>query len=110
MAQKTGATIVDVCLTEATQEIDLEDLQAKLRPGKTKVKRLARGGACRGAGGVPSGYAGLGQGPAGAQARLEAAGGTPQQQLQADRHSREHPTGSNCMLCVLSFPACAGTN
>ncbi|KAL4429361.1 hypothetical protein ABPG77_005135 [Micractinium sp. CCAP 211/92] len=37
VAQKTGATIVDVCLTEATQEIDLEDLQAKLRPGKTKI-------------------------------------------------------------------------
>ncbi|KAL4458639.1 hypothetical protein ABPG75_013504 [Micractinium tetrahymenae] len=37
VAEKTGATIVDVNLTTDTQEIDLGDLQAKLRPGKTKV-------------------------------------------------------------------------
>lgn len=42
VAEKTGATIVDVHLTDDTQEVDIEDFWAKLRPGKTKVGQRAR--------------------------------------------------------------------
>jgi len=42
VAEKTGATIVDVNLTKDTEEIDMADLEAKLS-SKTKVGLGLRG-------------------------------------------------------------------